>query len=155
MASALSQSLSSPCPDILEIEGIEFSEIDGDLMMSLLEESLAEEVEDERLGSLIQSLEAEISQPGDDRLDDIQNYFDDCVSSNHDSSDSMDMEMASISSEDMSKWYEYSVEHETSEFGDFQILGGDMEKYSQFYCSSEDTAYSSLWQDTYAPVMYR
>ncbi|KAL5731798.1 hypothetical protein ACHQM5_004495 [Ranunculus cassubicifolius] len=153
MASALSQNLSSTFPNIIEIEEMEFSVIDGDIMMSLLEESLVEDVEEEKLGSVIRSLEAEIERPDNVLFEDIQNCFEDGLTKVHDSFDWMDTEMASISSDDMTKWYEYSVEHETSEFSDFQMFG-DMENFSQLYCSSEDTAYSSLWQETYEPVMY-
>ncbi|KAF9588744.1 hypothetical protein IFM89_015181 [Coptis chinensis] len=141
----------------LEFEGMEISELDGELMMALLEESHIEEAEDERLGSVIRSLEAEINQPKG-----IHESFEYPIADFHSSFDWIDIEMASTSNDDdIGKWYTYSIENDIldmTEFGDNNDMAllsqtfGNIEDYSQLYYGDEHV-FGSLWQGTYDPAM--
>ncbi|PIA41573.1 hypothetical protein AQUCO_02200188v1 [Aquilegia coerulea] len=169
MASTLSDNLSSFPSNHLEFESMEMSEIDGDLMMALLEESNVEEAaEDERLGNVIRSLEAEIDrQESVGMPEDSHDCFGYSASNICDSFDWIDMEMASTSYDDVGKWYAYSsvdnnetvdqmIEYgNNSNFALSQTFAG-MEDFSQLYHADEHM-YSSLWQETYdpVPVMYQ
>ncbi|KAF5205763.1 hypothetical protein FRX31_004650 [Thalictrum thalictroides] len=177
MASTLSDEnlMSSYSSNYLEFESMEMSEIDEDLMMALLEESHVEEDEDERLGSVIRSLEAEIdhrpesSQSTVGMSEDTHDCFGYSASNICDSFDWIDdMEMASTSYDDLGKWYAYSIDNETVDqmieyrnnidnFELSQTFADSMEHFSLLYHADEHMYSSSLWQETYdpVPVMYQ
>ncbi|XP_010257766.1 PREDICTED: uncharacterized protein LOC104597731 [Nelumbo nucifera] len=183
MASVSSvESCWEPIVEKTEFEGMEVSEIDGDLLMSLLEESqVDQEAEDERLGCVIRSLEAEIDDPNvlggcgsvvqpelagrrgsceDCRLQEMGLLEDghhcsgSCASQLSNEFDWIDMDMASSTpSDDMGNWYMDSC-------ADEMIVGmvelGEVRDYSQFYYGVplEENAYSSLWQESYDALMF-
>ncbi|KAF9588743.1 hypothetical protein IFM89_015180 [Coptis chinensis] len=165
MASMLSENVNVLPYNDLEFEGMEIIETDVFLMEKLLEESQIEDTEDERLGSVMQSLEAEINQSKDVLLESTHDCFGYSASNNiYDSLDWTDMEMASTSfTDDIGKWYAYSMENEVVGvvgFGDNNnadiALSQTCEHfgdYSQF-CHADDLVYCSLWQETYDTVMY-
>ncbi|OVA13250.1 hypothetical protein BVC80_8019g2 [Macleaya cordata] len=169
MASMSSENLEYVIDDI-EIETLEVPEVDETLLKALLDESNENEAEDERLGSVIRSLEAEIdpkmivnhslTYEPDEMVGIYENYednrSDECsVSCHMENFDWVDMEMdcTSSPSDDMGNWY---MDTFTDEIGSGIVEFGELKDYSQFYygVQLEDHAYSSLWQETYDTVMY-
>ncbi|KAJ8626810.1 hypothetical protein MRB53_020117 [Persea americana] len=141
-------------------------EIDGDLLMALLDESQVQEAEDERLGCVIQSLEAEIdhnSVRGSGGLaepeyhEDQEHWMDHVLGTIglddgqiNDPFDWVDMDMVTNSHcVDMGNWYVETCGDDV-EMGEF-VYGGD---YSTF-CSGDYSSiehgysYSPLWQETF------
>ncbi|PIA41579.1 hypothetical protein AQUCO_02200193v1 [Aquilegia coerulea] len=153
----------------MELDGMEISETDAALLMTLLEESHVEEVEDGKLKSVIQSLEAEIGRSDEDAIwDDIGDCSSSCMFDMYDSFDWIDTEMASTSPNDdgMGNWYAYSVENELVGMTNFENTGSnniddfaslptfkDIADFSQFVYE-DDQSYCTLWQETYCSSMY-
>lgn len=116
---------------------IEISEIDSAILMSFLDESHMEYCDDEKLRSVIQSLEAEldpisvINNPAAPNLD--------CYNGDFDFS-WMDMEMSSYPSPRDAEMIEFQV-------------GSD---YSQIftYIPIEEEVYDSLWLETDLSMVY-
>ncbi|KAJ4976763.1 hypothetical protein NE237_001869 [Protea cynaroides] len=160
-------------PGNVEFEAMGASDVDEALLMSLLEESQVEELQDERLGYVMRSLEAEIEPntntteapaPAPATTDlgiqdfGIEDGYD-CSSGSYASPIhvfdwlDMDMEMASSSTcDDMGNWYMDSCVDELAGFVEL----GEVRDYSQFCYAApmEEHAYGSLWQETYDSVMY-
>nr|DAD33859.1 TPA_asm: hypothetical protein HUJ06_012710 [Nelumbo nucifera] len=162
--------------DNVEFEGMDVSEIDETLLKSLLEEAQVEETEDERLGCVIRSLEAEIDPNMMDgcgvtkpELGGHGNCEEDMgVGDGHNCSsgscpsqqiinefDWIDMDMGpSTPSDDMGNWYMDSCAGEMVELVEFGEVISD---YSQFYFGvplDQEHAYSSLWQESYDSVIF-
>ncbi|KAL5731792.1 hypothetical protein ACHQM5_004489 [Ranunculus cassubicifolius] len=136
-------------------------EFDRDLLMALLEETrvgIEMEAEDERLDSVIHSLEAEIDPSKDFLFEEIQDCFGSATS---DFNDWIDMEMTEVASlspsDDIGNWYAYTADNELVGMMDFQDDSSKMSEeigdYLQF-CYVDDNVNSSLWQETYDSVMY-
>ncbi|KAA8524069.1 hypothetical protein F0562_010500 [Nyssa sinensis] len=133
-----------------DFDNFEVKEVDGALLMSLLEESQGEECDDERLKSVIQSLEAEIDSDMMDGHDSLvepewcshmegcqrcragQVDSHDCLIS-HDldfnwmgmdmnMNMNMDMVMASMANDDMTNWYMDPCGDEMHEIIEFGVL---------------------------------
>ncbi|KAK9266474.1 hypothetical protein L1049_021386 [Liquidambar formosana] len=149
----------------------EVSEINGALLMSLLEESQGEVGDDDRLMSVIRSLEAEISPNRTYGLDSPmelefgvnQEDYQLCNAGQVDGQDCstsadldfgwIDMELTSSSpSDDVTNWYMDPCGDEMDGIIEF----GGVSDYSQIYYGVplEEHGYNSLWQDTYDSVMY-
>ncbi|GAV88108.1 hypothetical protein CFOL_v3_31531, partial [Cephalotus follicularis] len=128
--------------------------INGALLMSLLEESQGqEEQNDERLNSVMQSLEAEINPNIAREIDeDSQSSYVGRVDDYDRSVLSevgfgwVDTEMPSSPRDDMN-WYPDPCEDEMHGIIEFE----GVRDYSQFYYGVplEEHSYSSLWHDTY------
>ncbi|XP_050279665.1 uncharacterized protein LOC126720870 [Quercus robur] len=152
-----------------DIQGIEVSEIDSAILMSLLEESQGEERDEDRLNSLIRSLEEEInsnamdSQNSSMKPDFIVEDGQLCIVGNKEGHDCMvsqdqlefgliDMEPETSSPSDDMNWYMDLCENEM----DGIIEVGGLSDYSHMYygVSLEEQGYRSLWQETYDTVIY-
>ncbi|XP_058101107.1 uncharacterized protein LOC131245571 [Magnolia sinica] len=133
--------------------------IDGSLLMDLLEESQVDETEDERLGCVIRSLEAEIDGSGPITAEcglesagseDGQDWSR-STSQIDDPFDWVDMDMVSGSHcGDIGNWY---LDTCTDEIG---MAGfGDVRDYSHLYYGDYpmEQVYSPLWQETYDSPM--
>ena len=148
-----------------EFDQFEVNKIDGVLLMSLLEESHNEECDDERLTSVIRSLEAEINPIVMDGHDSPMHELDNCQPSEAaqvDDQDSsmahdldlywMDVEMGPASpSDEMTNWY---MDPCGDEF-DAIIEFGCVSDYSQnlYGVHLEELSYGCLWQETHTSVM--
>ncbi|KAL6198979.1 hypothetical protein ACLB2K_028767 [Fragaria x ananassa] len=149
--------------------GVEAFQTNDAILMSLLEEFHEEDGDDEeRVNSLIQSLEEEISSPSatmasngsgfinsELTIDDFQDG-NDCSGSLADSSEMgwFDMEQVPCSPSDDMNWYMDSCEYEMDCLNDSGIWVGD---YSHicYGAGLEDNGYSSIWQETaYDSIMY-
>ncbi|XWS27437.1 hypothetical protein CRYUN_Cryun26dG0115200 [Craigia yunnanensis] len=130
-------------------EEIEVPEIDAALLISLLEESLSEEYcNDERVNSLMESLEAEIR---------MENHGLCNIEGDMESNDGFDcfewteMEMVPSSPSDDMNWYaEYHVEEISMD--DLVEFGNDLPQ--DYYEVPLEHEYSSLWQETYDTPIY-
>ncbi|KAL4598620.1 hypothetical protein ACB092_11G071200 [Castanea dentata] len=170
--------MASPVPacdsDIVgsDIQEIQVSEVDGAILMSLLEESQPEERDDDRLNSLIRSLEAEIksnaksnamgshdlSMDPDFPVEDGQfcsvghEVVHDCLVS-HDQHGFgwIGLEPETSSPSDDMNWYMDLCENEME-----GIVEVGLSDYSHTYygVSLEEQGYRSLWQETYDTVMF-
>lgn len=155
-----------------DLEGIEVSEINGALLMSLLEESPGDDNDDEGLKSVMQSLEAEISPiiMGNPDLgiksklvseeEDNHKLFmmdqmegNDCLESLDLNFGWVDIQTAPSSPSDDMNWY-----MEPSEINEMDAIieFGGVSDYSQIcYAPPLDEAgYGSLWEETYDTIMY-
>ena len=151
-----------------DIHEIQVSEVDGAILMSLLEESQAEEGDEDRLNSLIRSLEAEIksnameshdfSMEPDFLAEDGQfcgvgqEVGHDClVSHDQHGFGRIGMEPETSSPSDDLNWYMDLCENEME-----GIVEVGFSDYSHMYygVSIEEQGYRSLWQETYDTVMY-
>ncbi|XP_008790047.2 uncharacterized protein LOC103707372 [Phoenix dactylifera] len=162
-------SLAAECLERASEEGMDVPEIDSTLLMELLDESHLEEPEDDRLGCVMRSLEAEINPPAaaaaagimavesihaheeceDCGLDDILSDLDshDCSGSPSaylidDPFDLVEMEVVAAGSPsggDMGGWY-------VDEGG--MVGYGDVRESSFYFYgeSSMEQAYSPLWE---------
>ncbi|XP_057505748.1 uncharacterized protein LOC130789040 [Actinidia eriantha] len=166
MAVSLPESCSS-----INVDKLVVPEINGALLMSLLEESQGDECDDGRLNDVIRSLEAEIdpkmmmdshdlsmeniewgSESEDcQSLDAGHIHGQDCTMSSDLDFNWVDMEMSPFSpSDEMTNWYMEPIDG-IIEFG------GEIRDYSEIYYGVplEEHAFgSSLWQETYASEMY-
>uniref|UniRef100_A0A5B7ASK9 Uncharacterized protein n=1 Tax=Davidia involucrata TaxID=16924 RepID=A0A5B7ASK9_DAVIN len=149
-----------------DFDNFEVTEINGALLMSLLEESQGEECDDERLRSVIQSLEAEIDSNMMDGHDSLvetewgsqlsgggQVDGHDCSTSHDLDFNWMDMEMVpSLPGDDMTNWYMDPCGDEMDGIIEF----GGVRDYSHIYYGIplEENGCGSLWQETNATVMY-
>jgi len=156
------------------LDQFEVQEIDGALLMSLLEESNAEDCDDDKLTSVIRSLEAEIdpnmmdghdlsmdlgwgSNPENFQPFDVAQVDDlDCsISHDLDDFDWMEMEMEMIPpsspSDEMNNWYMDPCGDEL----DGVIGFGAVTDFSNMYYGVplEELTYGSLWQETHNSVM--
>ncbi|XP_059664514.1 uncharacterized protein LOC132310349 [Cornus florida] len=153
-----------------DFDQFEVPEINTALLMSLLEESQVEECDDERLRSVIQSLEAVIDPnrlDGHDSLvemewgsgnlngcttpsDGEQLNGQDCSTSLDLDFSWMDVEMVPSSpSDEMTNWYMDSFRDGTDgviELGDYSQICYGM--------PLEEHEYGSLWQESHSSVMY-
>lgn len=158
-------SLAPECLERAGEEGMDAPEISGNLLMELLDESHLEEAEDDRLGCVMRSLEAEIGggimavdsiihareDCEDCGLDDILSDLDshDCSGSSayllDDPFDLVEMEVVAGSSSggDMGGWY---VDECLAEGG--MVGYGDVRENSFYYYgeSSMEQAYGPLWE---------
>ncbi|KAL7186100.1 hypothetical protein ACSBR2_027956 [Camellia fascicularis] len=176
VVSVVTENWASINGDADEFEKFEIPEIDSALLMSLLEESQADQDcddDDERLMTVIRSLEAEIDPDVMDGHDlDMDIEWDSNLEGGRSTgqveaqdwptskSDQLafnwmeDVEMGPSSpSDDMAIWYmeePYGVEM------DGVIEVGGVGDYSHIYFGVplEEHAYGSLWQETHASVMY-
>ncbi|XAR56394.1 hypothetical protein NMG60_11036862 [Bertholletia excelsa] len=154
--------------DKLEVPGI-----DSSLLKSLLEESQADECDDERLNSVIRSLEAEIDpnamSVSDSSMDGewVVSNSDDCQSSDlyqhmddqdysmaHDLDhfNWMEVEMApSLPCDELNNWYLEPCEVEVNEYGGVTVR--DHSHMYHYGVPSEEDAYGSLWQEACPPMI--
>ncbi|GFZ05284.1 hypothetical protein Acr_17g0008560 [Actinidia rufa] len=164
MAASLSENPACINVDADEFEKFEVPEIDGALLLSFLEESLADECDDERLNGVIRSLEAEIDpnivmDGGDLSMDNIEwgsesegcQSFDSGLPHLSDFDFNwVDTEIAPSSpSDEMTNWYMEPI--------DGIIEFGGVGDYSHIYYGVplEEHAYgSSCGQETYASEIY-
>ncbi|CAK9157711.1 unnamed protein product [Ilex paraguariensis] len=157
-----------------DFHNMEVSEVETALLISLLDESQGDDIcDDERLRSVIQSLEVEI---GPQMVDDVHNSFvdpsyytnmaleegcslseggvhadgQDCSSScDLDHTYWMDMEMMLSSPSDcMINWYLDSYGEDMEGMGIFEFGVRDCFSFSYYGNCIEDHEYGSLWQDT-------
>ncbi|GFZ07605.1 hypothetical protein Acr_19g0005420 [Actinidia rufa] len=143
-----------------EFDQFKVNEIDSDLLMSLLEELHGEECDDERLTSMIRSLEAEINPIVMDGHDLPMHNSDSCQPSDAAQVDGQDcsmahdldlhwmhVEMAPASpSDEMTNWYMDPCGDEFDGVRDHsQNLYGVVHL--------EELSYGSLWQETHTSVM--
>ncbi|KAL3503037.1 hypothetical protein ACH5RR_037486 [Cinchona calisaya] len=152
-----------------EFDNFELPQVDDALLMSFLDDTQVEDCDDEKLSSVIRSLEAEIHQQNslsennsrriDDLFDRHCGQFDD-----HDQVldfDWMDMEMdidivPSSPSDGMASWYMDPCGDDldgVAEFGSekdyyFQHLNGTSHE------DHEGCSYGALWQETNAPLVH-
>ncbi|KAJ7948850.1 putative Heat stress transcription factor B-4b [Quillaja saponaria] len=148
-----------------EFDGLEVLEMDGDLLMSLLEESQTDERDEDQLNSLIRSLEAEIkvdTMEGQDLVSNIigeecsgqswkvgQMDGRDCsVSHDFDEFGWVDMDVVPSSLGEDMNWYMNPYGGEMD--GIIEFIGNEDEHYSKIYHESDlgEYGYSSLWQET-------
>ncbi|KAI3457535.1 hypothetical protein Pfo_014198 [Paulownia fortunei] len=144
-------------------ENIEFSQINHNLLMSLLDETQIDDCDDERLKNVIRSLEAEIDSDGHYAFDNATWESDlvDCQSSNDESNGQdrsmpnddldlhwMDMEtMPTSPSDGMGSWY---MDHHGQGMVGGVTEFGWVKNYSPL-CSVtpvEEQDYGSLWHET-------
>ncbi|KAG5551475.1 hypothetical protein RHGRI_009786 [Rhododendron griersonianum] len=153
-----------------DFDQFEIQEIDGALLMSLLEESSPEDCDNDKLTRVMKSLEAEIDQKIVDGLDlsmdlglgtDSEgfqpffdaaqvDYLDGSISHSLDDFDWMEVEMIppSSPSDEMNNWYMDPCGDELDDiigFGDFSNM--------YYGVPLEELAYGSLWQETHNSVM--
>ncbi|PRQ30766.1 hypothetical protein RchiOBHm_Chr5g0028181 [Rosa chinensis] len=148
--------------------GFEAFQTNGAILMSLLEEFQEEESDDEeRVNSLIQSLEAEITSPSSAMDNNGSGYIDSELTirdfeEGNDYSDSLvdselgwfDMEQVPCSPSGDMNWYMDSCEYKMDCLNDSGIWVGD---YSHicYGAGLEDNGYNSIWQETaYDSIMY-
>ncbi|PIN16645.1 hypothetical protein CDL12_10703 [Handroanthus impetiginosus] len=144
-------------------ESLELSQINQNLLMSLLDETQIDDCDDERLINVIRSLEAEIDFDGQHAIDNAMWESDlvDCQSSNdelngqdrslpHDNLDLHWMDMETIPSSPsgaMGNWY---MDHNGQGImGSGNEFGG-AKNYSNFWNGTplEEQDYGSLWHET-------
>ncbi|KAE9456265.1 hypothetical protein C3L33_11824, partial [Rhododendron williamsianum] len=152
-----------------DFDQFEVQEIDGALLMSLLEEPSPEDCDDDKLTRVMKSLEAEIDPKIVDGLDlsmelewgtDSEGFqpfnaaqvddLDCSISHNLDDFDWMEVEMIppSSPSDEMDNWYMDPCGDELDGivgFGDFSNM--------YYGVPLEELAYGSLWQETHNSVM--
>ncbi|KAI8557987.1 hypothetical protein RHMOL_Rhmol04G0053900 [Rhododendron molle] len=152
-----------------DFDQFEIQEIDGALLMSLLEESSPEDCDNDKLTRVMKSLEAEIDQKIVDGLDlsmDLgwgtdskgfqpfdaaqTNDLDGLISHSLDDFDWMEVEMIprSSPSDEMDNWYMDPCGDALDGivgFGDFSNM--------YYGVPLEELAYGSLWQETHNSVM--
>ncbi|KAK4420620.1 hypothetical protein Salat_2012500 [Sesamum alatum] len=160
MASATTTENCSFSTSLDDLNGVEFSNIDTSILMCLLDDSQVEGGDDERLISVIQSLEAEIMTPSSF----LETNYSECYQEDYVFSDVEQMDSCSTSSDhvyfegiDMDVPYSLLTDDMTSYFIDQFV--DEMENvvefvalrdYSQVCCGvamEEDHHYNGLWQE--------
>ncbi|KAL0320504.1 UNVERIFIED_CONTAM: hypothetical protein Sradi_5311900 [Sesamum radiatum] len=137
-----------------DLNDVEFSNIDSSFIMSLLDDSQVEGGDDQRLISVIQSLEAEIMTPNlfletnskDYAFPDVEQM--DCcsTSSDHVYFEGIDVDVSYMSMliDDMTSYFIHQSADEMESVVEFVGL----RDYSQVCCgvAMEEDDYSGLWQ---------
>lgn len=147
----------------------EFNTDSALLLSQLLDESHVEDCDDERLTSVIRSLEAEIVEPimmtedddsfmkleWDDNFVEIRNYISDGpvdVMNSQDCSTSSDIDdLNNYNWMDMEDMIEFGgVGHDYYHYSQFSNDNYDVNHNSYVTNTLEEQSYGSLWQDAYA-----
>ncbi|KAL0406590.1 UNVERIFIED_CONTAM: hypothetical protein Slati_3972900 [Sesamum latifolium] len=141
-----------------DLNDVEFSNIDSSFIMSLLDDSQVEGGDDQRLISVIQSLEAEIMTPNsfletnsecyleDYAFSDVEQMDGCSTSSDHVYFEGIDMDVSYMSTltDDMTSYF---IDQSAEEMENVVEFVG-LRDYSQVCCglAMEEDDYSGLWQ---------
>ncbi|KAL0301343.1 UNVERIFIED_CONTAM: hypothetical protein Sradi_6411100 [Sesamum radiatum] len=144
--------------DLDDLNDVEFSNIDSSFIMSLLDDSQVEDGDDQRLISVIQSLEAEIMTPNSFSETNAECYLEDyafsdveqmdgcSTSSDHVYFEGIDVDVSYMSLTDdmMTSYFIHQSADQMENVAEFVGL----RDYSQVGCgvAMEEDDYSGLWQ---------